>query len=72
MPFVDPQRDPDNAGTTAQGDLEAVLGDIVNDSPAEILVAHIENGYVFATVVFDDGSIQAWACPRSRTTWKAA
>ncbi|MEQ1736370.1 MAG: hypothetical protein ABL886_08205 [Rhodoglobus sp.] len=61
MPFVDPLLDPEKAGTTAQGDLEAVLGDIVNDSPAEILIAFIENGYVFATVVFDDGSIQAWA-----------
>ncbi len=61
MPFVDPLLDPDNAGTTSADDLTTVQGDIQNDAPVEILTSRIENGYVFATVVFDDGSIQAWA-----------
>ncbi|MDP3209138.1 MAG: hypothetical protein Q8M65_08305, partial [Rhodoglobus sp.] len=52
MPFVDPLRDPANEGSTSADDLATVQNDIVKDAPVEILIAE---------VVFDDGSIQAWA-----------
>lgn len=61
MPFVDPFIDPDNAGSTPGYELLAIQQGLSEDSPSEILTSTVENGYVFATVIFDDGSVQKWA-----------
>ena len=62
MPFVDPMLDPENAGDVPQAKLEeyqAVLQS--DDSLLKPLMTSIENGYLFVTVLYDDGSIQSWA-----------
>jgi hypothetical protein len=62
VPFVDPMLDPENAGDVPQAKLEeyqAVLDS--DDSLLKPLTTSIENGYVFVTVLYDDGSIQSWA-----------
>lgn len=61
MPFVDPLLDPDNAGTTSAADLQAIQDRIHDDAPVEVLTSWPENGYLFVTVVFDDGAVQEWA-----------
>jgi hypothetical protein len=48
VPFVDPMLDPENAGDVPQHKLEEYQ-------------AVLQNGYVFVTVLYDDGSIQSWA-----------
>lgn len=57
----DPLLDPVNAGDTSEGDLAAIQTEIVDASPVPILSASPENGYLFVTVVYDDGRVQAWA-----------
>lgn len=61
MPFIDPFTDPANAGTTSESELLAIQEGLNAESPVEILTSTVENGYLFATVVFDDGSVQEWA-----------
>ena len=62
MPFVDPQLDPANAGDTDPAELERIQAELTgDDSPLVPLMTSIENGYLFVTVLYDDGSIQAWA-----------
>jgi hypothetical protein len=61
MPFVDPLLDPENAGDSEQADLERVQIELHESAPFLVLSSSIENGYVFANVVYDDGSLQAWA-----------
>ena len=61
MPFVDPALDPANAGESSNDDLVAIQDQIGYEAPVEVLTSSVENGYLFATVVFDDGSVQEWA-----------
>ncbi|HWM33434.1 MAG TPA: hypothetical protein VNR36_04255 [Pseudolysinimonas sp.] len=61
MPFIDPLLDPGNAGDTAQAELERIQTGLHESAPFEVLSSWIENGYVFASVIYDDGSLQAWA-----------
>jgi hypothetical protein len=62
IPFVDPLLDPENAGDVPAAELERIQAELTAEgSPLSPLTTWIENGYVFATVLYDDGSIQAWA-----------
>jgi hypothetical protein len=64
MPYVDPLLDPENAGDSAQADLERIQTELHESAPFVVLSSSIENGYVFASVIYDDGSLQAWADQR--------
>lgn len=61
MPTVDPQMDPDNAGDTDPAELQRIQAEIDENAPFTVLTSSVENGYVFVRVIYDDGSIQAWA-----------
>ena len=61
MPFVDPLLDPANAGDTDPAELERIQAELTADgSPLVPLATWIENGYLFVSVLYDDGSIQNW------------
>lgn len=57
---VDPFTDPANAGGSSDDELMAVQERILNDEFVEVLTSWSENGYLFVTVVYDDGSIQRY------------
>ncbi|MGX5680223.1 hypothetical protein [Schumannella luteola] len=61
LPVPDPALDPANAGTTADERLVEIQSTINDEAPMEVLSTWIENGYLFVRVLFDDGSVQAWA-----------
>lgn len=61
MPILDPAVDPANAGTTAEAELVSIQDGIATTAPVEVLGSWIENGYLFVSVVTDDGTVQAWA-----------
>lgn len=61
MPVDDPKLDPANAGTATEAQLIAAQDELPGEAPVEILSSWVENGYLFAQVVFDDGSVQEWA-----------
>jgi hypothetical protein len=61
MPFEDPFLDAANAGESSEADLLAAQEAIHEEAPVEVLTSWQENGYLFAHVVYDDGSVQAWA-----------
>ncbi len=61
MPVVDPLTDPANAGDTPEDELIAIQEDLTATAPVEVLTSVPENGYLFVTVIYDDGTIQAWA-----------
>jgi hypothetical protein len=59
MPVEDPLLDPGNAGDTGEADLTKIQDELA-DAPFTVLESHIENGYLFVSVVYDDGRIQDW------------
>jgi hypothetical protein len=61
MPFVDPLLDPENAGDTAEDELLRIQTELMESAPFAVLTSYPQNGYLFADVLYDDGSIQAWA-----------
>jgi hypothetical protein len=61
MPVVDPLVDPENTGDASDADLTRIQDELTESAPIEILTMWQENGYLFVQVVYDDGSIQAWA-----------
>lgn len=61
MPIEEPLLDPVNAGKASEGTLTEVHNSIGTESPVEVLMSRIENGYVFVDVVHDYGDVQAWA-----------
>ena len=60
LPFVDPLVDPENAGDTAEAELLRIQTELTESAPFALLGSYPQNGYLFADVVYDDGSIQAW------------
>ena len=64
MPFVDPLLDPANAGLSTESELLAIQDTLQAEFPVPVLSSSVENGYVFAHVTYDDGSLQAWADER--------
>jgi hypothetical protein len=61
MPFIDPLLDPANAGDATDAELTRIQDELTASAPFEVLLMWQENGYLFVQVVYDDGSIQAWA-----------
>lgn len=61
MPVVDPLTDPANAGDTPDDELVSIQDDLTATAPFEVLTSVPQNGYLFVTVIYDDGTIQAWA-----------
>lgn len=61
MPVVDPLTDPANAGDTPESELLEIQDDLAQSAPFTVLTTVPENGYLFVTVIYDDGTIQAWA-----------
>jgi hypothetical protein len=64
MPFADPLLEPGNAGDSDPAELERIQTELHESAPFVVLSSSVENGYVFASVIYDDGSIQAWADDR--------
>lgn len=64
-PPADPRLDPDNAGTVGP-DTEPAAVELQNEVFDHLggLSGWVENGYVWVTVVYDDGSIQRYADDR--------
>jgi hypothetical protein len=66
MPFdPDPRMDPANAGDNSEETLLAIQEDLTEDvnngsNPWPILSSWPDNGYLFVTVEYDDGTIQAY------------
>jgi len=66
MPFdPDPRTDPANAGASSEDELlsiqeELTTGMEAGSIPWPILTSWPENGYLFVTVEYDDGTIQAY------------
>ena len=59
MAVVDPHRDPGNAGTTPEARLQEIQEELP-DGPVEFLSSGAQNGYLFVSVVYDDGQIQTY------------
>ncbi|HMM81948.1 MAG TPA: hypothetical protein PJ998_02120 [Terrimesophilobacter sp.] len=56
--IVDPRREPENAGTSPEQRLLAIQNELATVGALRPLTSWIENGYLFATYVYDDGDIQ--------------
>lgn len=61
LPVIDPQLDPANAGNSTEAELLAIQEGIAEAAPVEVLMSVPQNGYLFVTVIQDDGTVQAWA-----------
>jgi len=60
MPVVDPLTEPANAGDTPEGELLELQRQITDDAPFDTLTSWTENGYLFVSVIYDDGTVQNW------------
>ncbi|MDJ0335421.1 hypothetical protein QMG83_09320 [Salinibacterium sp. G-O1] len=58
---VDPLLDEANAGSSSEQQLLTIQDGIFDAAPVEVLSSWPDNGYLFVWVVYDDGSVQAWA-----------
>lgn len=56
----DPALLAENAGDTPEEELATIHDTLHADAPFEVLESYTSNGYVFARVVFDDGTYQEW------------
>lgn len=65
LPMPDPALDPANPGSTPEAELRAIQDGIADEFPVEVLATWTENGYVFVSVLVDEGgALQAWANER--------
>lgn len=55
---IDPRTDPANAGGGTGIELEALQQELHEAEPGSVLSSWVENGYLFITVVHDDGTLQ--------------
>jgi hypothetical protein len=60
MAVVDPHREPGNAGKTAEAELLEIQTEMQDLGTLDILYSGPENGYLFVTVVYDDGQVQRY------------
>ena len=60
MPIIDPRTEPANAGSTAEPELLDIQQQIADEGTVELLTSWPENGYLFVTVVHDDGTLQEY------------
>ena len=59
-PLEVPQLDPANAGDTPEAELLEIQAGLFDAEPYPVLGSWPENGYLFVSVIYDDGRIQAW------------
>jgi len=59
-PEPDPRADPANAGDNSEELLTRVQDELSAWTDVPVLMSYPENGYVWATVYYDDGTIQAY------------
>ena len=59
-PEPDPHADPANAGDNAEELLTRVQDELASWTSVTVLSSYPENGYLWATVYYDDGTIQAY------------
>ncbi|NJC21286.1 hypothetical protein BJ994_000362 [Arthrobacter pigmenti] len=55
---VDPRTDKESPGVGDEADLVRLQEELFMAKDAELLTAWVENGYLFVTVVYDDGALQ--------------
>lgn len=55
---IDPRTDPANRGAGEDSELEALQQEIHEAEGSGVLTSRVENGYLFVTVVYDDGTLQ--------------
>ncbi len=55
-----PYQDPANKGATSEDELLRIQAELHESAPFDVLTSWTENGYLFATVTYDDGDIQAY------------
>lgn len=60
MSDPDPRLDPENAGESSDAELRGIQEVVSTDLPVDVLLSFVENGYLFVTVYYDDGSIQEY------------
>lgn len=60
MMVVDPHRDPANAGETAEAELLQIQTELHELGTVDLLSSGAENGYLFVSVVYDDGQVQRY------------
>ncbi len=60
MPRVEPLRYPANRGDTPEDHLLGIQDGLHDEAPFPVLGAWPENGYLFASVIYDDGRLQSW------------
>ena len=61
VPVVDPFLDEANAGASDEASLLAIQETIADEAPVSVLSSVPQNGYLFVTVLYDDGAVQKWA-----------
>jgi hypothetical protein len=55
---IDPRTDPANRGEGVDAELESLQQELHQDEGSAVLTSWVENGYLFVTVVYDDGTLQ--------------
>jgi hypothetical protein len=58
MALVDPRTQPENKGNGSENDLQALQQELHAENLPGVLGSWPENGYLFLSVVYDDGSLQ--------------
>jgi hypothetical protein len=56
---VDPRTDPANHGAGSDAELESLQAELAGAEPGGVLMSWVENGYLFITVEYDDGTLQS-------------
>lgn len=60
MPIEVPELDPANAGRTSEDELVRIQEELADERLFEFLTSAPQNGYLFITVVYDNGDIQRY------------
>jgi len=60
MPIKVPELDPANAGSTSEAELVRIQEELAGERLFEFLTSAPQNGYLFITVVYDNGDIQRY------------
>jgi len=60
MMIPDPFRDPANAGDTAEAELAKIQSEVHELDSVRALYSGVENGYLFVSVIYDDGQVQQY------------
>ncbi|WP_167046835.1 hypothetical protein [Salinibacterium sp. ZJ454] len=60
MADIDPRTLPENAGSATEPELEAIQQQLIDEASVDVLMTWPENGYLFVTVVHDDGALQGY------------